>query len=250
MANTGPFDARPSCGSVTTTAISMMRSRLGTEPGHLEVEPDQVLVVVRGSRVRSSVAVHGWHSWQQSSPIGRSLHCAPMQLPLPGPLVFAARAASRRWLLQVLARHAPGAPRRRATATRCRPPFAATVDARRAPARPPTTRSPRPASACWQMAFGAAVLLGWTLLGGLDALNAALRDAVAPRCGHAGLPARAARRLRADRRRCSTCRSTLYATFRLEQRFGFNKMTWRLWLADAAKGAARRRRRSACRSPR
>ena len=33
------------------------------------------------------------------------------------------------------------------------------------------------------MAFGAAVLLGWTLLGGIDALNAALRDFVQPR-GH------------------------------------------------------------------
>ncbi len=32
-------------------------------------------------------------------------------------------------------------------------------------------------------AFGAAVLLGWTLLGGLDALNAAVRDAVQPRFG-------------------------------------------------------------------
>ena len=33
------------------------------------------------------------------------------------------------------------------------------------------------------MAFGAAVLLGWTLLGGLDALNGAVRDAVQPRFG-------------------------------------------------------------------
>jgi STE24 endopeptidase len=28
----------------------------------------------------------------------------------------------------------------------------------------------------------------------------------------------------------------LYATFRLEQRFGFNRMTWRLYVADLAKG--------------
>ena len=33
------------------------------------------------------------------------------------------------------------------------------------------------------MAFGSAVLLGWTLLGGLDALNVAVRDAVLPRFG-------------------------------------------------------------------
>lgn len=32
-------------------------------------------------------------------------------------------------------------------------------------------------------AFGGAVLLGWTLLGGLDALNGALRDALQPRFG-------------------------------------------------------------------
>ena len=35
----------------------------------------------------------------------------------------------------------------------------------------------------FSMAFGTAVLVGWTLLGGLDALNAALRDAVLPRAG-------------------------------------------------------------------
>ncbi|RZI76500.1 MAG: M48 family peptidase, partial [Variovorax sp.] len=29
---------------------------------------------------------------------------------------------------------------------------------------------------------------------------------------------------------------TLWQTFRLEERFGFNKLTWRLWLVDAAKG--------------
>jgi STE24 endopeptidase len=29
---------------------------------------------------------------------------------------------------------------------------------------------------------------------------------------------------------------TLWQTFHLEQRFGFNKMTWRLWLTDAVKG--------------
>jgi STE24 endopeptidase len=33
------------------------------------------------------------------------------------------------------------------------------------------------------MAFGSAVLLGWTLLGGLDLLNEVLRDALQPRWG-------------------------------------------------------------------
>ena len=95
------------------------------------------------------------------------------------------------------------------------------------------------------MAFGAAVLLGWTLLGGLDALNAALRDAVAAALRRHGLPARAARRVRRRSAACSTCRSSWYRTFRIEQRFGFNRMTWRLWLADALKGVLRRRAASA-----
>lgn len=83
-----------------------------------------------------------------------------------------------------------------------------------------------------EMALGAAVLLGWTLLGGLDALNQALLAALgggfwqqlallvafAVISGAIDLPL------------------SLYQTFVVEERFGFNKMTWRLWLADALKG--------------
>jgi len=83
-----------------------------------------------------------------------------------------------------------------------------------------------------EMAWGAALLLGWTLLGGLDLLNRLLLDwmgggmwqqlallaAFALIGGLLELP------------------FTLWQTFRLEERFGFNKMTWRLWLADSAKG--------------
>jgi STE24 endopeptidase len=87
-----------------------------------------------------------------------------------------------------------------------------------------------------QMVVGAAVLLCWTLFGGLDALNAALRDAVAPRFGALayGVALVAA---------FATIGALIelpfdwYATFRLEERFGFNRVTWRLWLADLAKGA-------------
>jgi STE24 endopeptidase len=89
----------------------------------------------------------------------------------------------------------------------------------------------------WQMAFGALTLLGWTLFGGLDLLNDAVRSAVATRWG--GLPYEVALfaaviaiegllHLPFD----------LYATFGIESRFGFNRMTWRLWLADALKGIA------------
>ena len=39
-------------------------------------------------------------------------------------------------------------------------------------------------------------------------------------------------------------------TFGIEAKFGFNRTTRALWLADLAKGVAVGRRRSACRSPR
>jgi STE24 endopeptidase len=80
----------------------------------------------------------------------------------------------------------------------------------------------------------AAVLLAWTLLGGLDALNVVVREAVAPRWG--GLAYELALvsaflfigmliDLPLD----------LWRTFRIEQRFGFNKMTPLLFVADMAK---------------
>ena len=83
-----------------------------------------------------------------------------------------------------------------------------------------------------ETAFGAAVLLGWTLLGGLDSLNQALLAVMGPGLwqqlalvgafavigGALDLP------------------FSLYRTFVIEERFGFNKMTLRLWLADLAKG--------------
>lgn len=82
-----------------------------------------------------------------------------------------------------------------------------------------------------EMAWGTAVLLGWTLLGGLDLLNRSLMEwmgggmlqqlallcAFALISGLLDLP------------------FTLWQTFRLEERFGFNKMTWRLWLLDGVK---------------
>ncbi|THU04160.1 M48 family metallopeptidase [Lampropedia puyangensis] len=75
----------------------------------------------------------------------------------------------------------------------------------------------------------AMVLIGWTLLGGLDALNQALLSWTGPGfvqqllvllafaviAGAISLP------------------WGLYKTFVIEERYGFNKMTWRLWLADA-----------------
>jgi STE24 endopeptidase len=85
------------------------------------------------------------------------------------------------------------------------------------------------------MAFGSAVLLGWTLLGGLDALNHALRDAVQPRFGDMAyqLALLAAVALIAS---LLDLPLDAWSTFRVEQRFGFNRMTWRLYAIDAVKG--------------
>ncbi len=85
-------------------------------------------------------------------------------------------------------------------------------------------------------ALAAAVLLGWTLLGGLDALNAALRDTLQPRYG--GMAYQLAL-LAAFAAIGAAIELPLdwVSTFRIEQRFGFNRMTPGLWLRDHAKGA-------------
>lgn len=83
--------------------------------------------------------------------------------------------------------------------------------------------------------FATAVLLGWTLLGGLEALNSALRDTVLPwggalvyqlaLVGAFGLIS-AVLELPFE----------WYRTFRIEQRFGFNRMSLGLFLGDQLKG--------------
>lgn len=84
-------------------------------------------------------------------------------------------------------------------------------------------------------AFGYAVLLGWTLLGGLDVLNVAVRDAIEPRFGGMAyqLALLAAFTLIGG---LLDLPFELYSTFRIEQQFGFNRMTWKLYVADMAKG--------------
>ena len=83
-------------------------------------------------------------------------------------------------------------------------------------------------------AFGSAVLIAWTLLGGLAALNDALLGWVAPHWGAtayqlllvgAFVLVGALIELPFD----------LYSTFRLEQRFGFNKTTGALFVSDLVK---------------
>ena len=150
------------------------------------------------------------------------------------------RRAARCAGAQVLAGDAPDAPcgrapRRRADRLR--------RHASRSPRtrRPPTTRSPR-------ARFG--LLSTGLRRRGAAGLDAARRPRRAQRrgarrraaaLGRHGLPARAARRLRARSAALLDLPFELYSTFRIEQRFGFNRMTWRLYLADALKGAAGRR---------
>jgi STE24 endopeptidase len=86
-------------------------------------------------------------------------------------------------------------------------------------------------------AFAAVVLLGWTLLGGLDALNLLARDAVQPRFGDMAyqLALLAAFSLVSA---VFDLPFELYSTFRIEQRFGFNRMTWKMYFGDMLKTAA------------
>jgi STE24 endopeptidase len=84
-------------------------------------------------------------------------------------------------------------------------------------------------------AWGTALLLGWTLLGGLDSLNVLVRDALQPRLGDLGYQV-------ALIAAASLIGSALdlpfeaWRTFRIEQAFGFNRMTLGLWLRDMLVG--------------
>jgi STE24 endopeptidase len=81
---------------------------------------------------------------------------------------------------------------------------------------------------------GAAILVGWTLLGGLDALNGALRELVQPRWGSMAYQLALLGAIAAIGGLVEMPLDA-WSTFRIEQRFGFNRMTWRLYLIDAAK---------------
>lgn len=84
-----------------------------------------------------------------------------------------------------------------------------------------------------ELAWSTATLMAWTLLGGLDILNQALLSWLGAGMvqqlalltgfvligGLLDLP------------------FSLYQTFVIEERFGFNKMTWRLWLGDLLKSS-------------
>ncbi len=92
------------------------------------------------------------------------------------------------------------------------------------------------------LAFNAAVLLGWTLLGGLDALNGWLLNASQswpPGWPVLGYPLGYQLALVAGFMLISSLLDLpweLWSTFRIEQAFGFNRTTLKLFAADLAKG--------------
>ena len=86
-----------------------------------------------------------------------------------------------------------------------------------------------------QMAFGAVVLLCWTLLGGIEALNQAINQSGLATYGSL-VPQLALLAAFAVIGGVLELPFTLYSTFKIEERFGFNKMTFKLWLVDLVKG--------------
>jgi STE24 endopeptidase len=87
-----------------------------------------------------------------------------------------------------------------------------------------------------ELAFGTAVLVAWTLLGGLDMLNTWLLGVIGS--SYAGLAQQLALFVVfAVIGGIIELPFTLYQTFVIEERFGFNKMTFKLWLIDAFKSS-------------
>jgi len=84
-----------------------------------------------------------------------------------------------------------------------------------------------------EMAWNAAITCAWTLLGGLQALNQWLLSLVGP-----GMAQQLGLLLGfAIISSAIDLPFSLYKTFVIEQRFGFNKTSFALWLQDALKGA-------------
>lgn len=83
--------------------------------------------------------------------------------------------------------------------------------------------------------LGAVLLLAWTLLGGLDALNTLVRDTVQPRFGDLAYQLALVGAF-AVIGGVIDLPLEWFRVFRLEQRFGFNRMTPALFFTDLVKG--------------
>ena len=84
----------------------------------------------------------------------------------------------------------------------------------------------------WELMLDAVLLISWTLLGGLSALNQAI-DTLVPRGLTQEISLIVAFMLINGLFHLPL---SLYQTFRLEEKFGFNKMTLSLWISDLFKG--------------
>ena len=82
-----------------------------------------------------------------------------------------------------------------------------------------------------ELAWGAVIALAWTLLGGLSALNLLLTDLL----GHGMVQQVALLAIFVGIGSVLDLPFTLYQTFVIEERFGFNKTSPKLWLQDFAK---------------
>jgi STE24 endopeptidase len=80
--------------------------------------------------------------------------------------------------------------------------------------------------------LGAVTLVAWTLLGGLNLLNQTLEQWL----GHGLLQQLALLTAFTLMGALVELPLSWYATFRVEERFGFNKMSWGLWISDGIKG--------------
>jgi STE24 endopeptidase len=84
-----------------------------------------------------------------------------------------------------------------------------------------------------ELAVGTVLLMGWTLLGGLNALNQTLLSSLG--AGMAQQLALIAAFVLIGG--LIELPLSLYQTFVIEERFGFNKMTFKLWLVDLLKSS-------------
>ncbi len=86
--------------------------------------------------------------------------------------------------------------------------------------------------AFWEDVLGCVTLLGWTLLGGLALLNASVLDWMGSSFWQQILLLLAFTMVGS----VIDLPLSLYQTFGLEARFGFNKTTWKTWFVDLVKG--------------
>ena len=197
------FDAHASgAASVTTTAISMMRSVSGIQAGHLQVDPDQVLVAA--GQAGRWLAIAGVASWglleAQAAALSLSTYTSThgcTLLALTAVLFAAALVRRRCWSSSGWRRGRCATWRRTAPPCRPRSQRIVTLPAHQKAADYTLAKGrfgllswPSARRCCWAGRCSA----GWTR----STLAAARRGAAALR--RMALPAGAAGRLRADRR--------------------------------------------------